>query len=50
MNPRKKLTDIISGNAELEKLQAQWESAKAADDLKPLPCQRALKTSHRWAH
>ncbi len=36
MNERKRLADILL-NSEREKLDRQWESTKAADDLKPLP-------------
>jgi hypothetical protein len=36
MSERKKLTDILL-NSEREKLDRQWDSTKAADDLKPLP-------------
>jgi hypothetical protein len=36
MPERKKLTDILL-NSDREKLDGQWDSTKAADDLKPLP-------------
>jgi hypothetical protein len=36
MTERKKLTDILL-NSEREKLDRQWGSTKAAEDLKPLP-------------
>jgi hypothetical protein len=36
MTERKKLADILL-NSEREKLDRQWDSTKAADDLKPLP-------------
>jgi hypothetical protein len=36
MSERKKLSDILL-NSEREKLDRQWASTKAADELKPLP-------------
>jgi hypothetical protein len=36
MPERKKLTDILL-NSDREKLDRQWDSTKAADDLRPLP-------------
>ena len=36
MSERKKLTDILL-NSERDRLSAAWQSAKPADDLKPIP-------------
>ena len=36
MIERKKLADILL-NSDREKLDRQWDSTKAADDLRPLP-------------